>query len=275
MFCNKCGAEIEEGQNFCDQCGTQINNTPKTEVLKDVKSSKLNIYSIIAIMFGFVSIFTCFWWYVSIPIGLAGAILAVIGDKKSDRKKSDYKLLLNVIGVLLSIIIISIGNLFWLLEEEYSTKYYTIRYGSNWNLENNNVNTVKMLYNDNENIYLTFVESSEFPSDLNISNEEDRETLYYTLYDTYKKNAKVGAYYLSTENSEFYKIRGTKDTYIAYISYSAYNGNYGRFYIIASQKNNSVLSFMSCADNKFNETNLHSKVIKLLENIKIVKQDSN
>lgn len=274
MLCDKCRANIEDDQNFCDQCGNPINRTPETEVLKDVKSSKLNTFSIVAIILGFISIFTCFWYFISIPIGIIGVAFAIVGDKKSGKEKSDYKLLLNVIGILLAMIIITIGVLFSLLEKEYIAKNYTIRYSTNWNLNDSSKN-MKLMYKNNGNVFLSFVENSKFPEDINISNEEDRKSLYNSFYNMYKKNARAGAYYISTENKEFYKVKWTKDTYIAYISYSAYNGNYGRFYIIASESNDMILSFMSCADSKFTETSLHSDVIKLLEDVKFIKQEEN
>lgn len=274
MFCDKCGANIEENQNFCDQCGSPINRTPETEVLKDVKNSKLNPFSIVAIVLGFVSIFTCFWYFISIPIGIMGGIFAIIGDKKSGKEKADYKFLLNVIGVLLAMIIIAIGVLFSLLEKEYIAENYTVRYGTNWTLAEN-IRNIKLEYKDNNNVFLSSIGNSVFPSEIDISSKEDRNTLYNSFYNMYKKNARAGAYYISTDNKEFYKVKWTKDTYIAYISYSAYNGNYGRFYMIASESNNVILSFMSCADSKFTETSLHRDVIELLENIKLVKQENN
>ncbi|MDO4282770.1 MAG: zinc ribbon domain-containing protein [Clostridia bacterium] len=270
MVCSKCGTEIEKKQNFCTECGTPVNTDPETEVLKDVKSSKLNMLNIFTIVFGFISIFTCFWWFISIPVGITGIIFALIDDKRAKKEKSDYKSLLNIIGISLAFIIIAISVVFSLLEKEYITENYSIRYGKSWSLVSGTKN-MQLTYKNDDKTYLAYDGEYEFPTDIRMSSEDDRKDLYETYYSMYKKNAKVGAYYLSTENSEFYKISLWKDIYLAYISYTTYDGNYGRFYILASQSSEKIITFMTYSNNKFTEASLHDSVIKILRNIEFIK----
>ena len=112
MSCKKCGSSIEEGQRFCEQCGNEIEAIPRTQTYKDVKDSNIDFLSIFATVFGIISIFFCFLWYVSIPLGIIGIILAELHYRKKDTKKIDYKMLLNIMGVLLALIIIVISLIF-------------------------------------------------------------------------------------------------------------------------------------------------------------------
>lgn len=269
MNCKKCGSNIEKGQRFCEQCGYEIEGTPRTQTYKDVKDSKIDLLSILAMIFGVVSIFLCFLWYVSIPLGIIGIILAELHYRKKDTKKIDYKMLLNIMGVLLALIIIVISLIFSLFDKEYINDYYTIRYDTNWSIEENS-KKMKLMYKDSSDTYLSYVNRKEYPENKDMSKEEDREALYNTYYKLYDSRAKAEGYYLTAEINTFYKVRGTKDTYIAYISYSSLD-EYGRFYIIVSQKENTVITFRTYADSKYTENIMHDKVLKLLEEIKFQK----
>lgn len=269
MSCKKCGSSIEEGQRFCEQCGNEIEGTPRTQTYKDVKDSKIDLLSILAMIFGVVSIFLCFLWYVSIPLGIIGIILAELHYRKKDTKKIDYKMLLNIMGVLLALIIIVISLIFSLFDKEYINDYYTIRYDTNWSISENS-KKMKLMYKDSSDTYLSYVNRKEYPENKDMSKEEDRKSLYNNYYKLYDSKAKAEGYYLTSEINTFYKVRGTKDTYIAYISYSSLD-EYGRFYIIVSQKENTVITFRTYADSKYTENIMHDKVLKLLEEIKFQK----
>lgn len=269
MNCKKCGSNIENGQRFCEQCGYEIEDTPRTQTYKDVKDSKIDLLSILATVFGIISIFLCFLWYVSIPLGIIGIVLAETHYRKKNTKRIDYKMLLNIIGVLLALIIIVIGLFFSMFDKEYSNNYYTIRYDTNWSIEENS-KKMKLMYKDSDNIYLSYVSKKEFLENKDMSKEEDRKSLYNNYYKLYDSKAKAEGYYLTSEINTFYKVRGTKDTYIAYISYSSLD-EFGRFYIVVSQKDNTVLTFRSYSDSKYTENIMHDKVLKLLEEIKFQK----
>ena len=58
MFCEKCGKEIKEGNNYCTNCGTKINTEPVKEEKNSIKI-KFNylIIGIIIVVIGFIGIF--------------------------------------------------------------------------------------------------------------------------------------------------------------------------------------------------------------------------
>lgn len=273
MICKNCGSNNQNDNKFCDQCGSKIEEEPRTELFRDIKNSKLNLFDIASIILGIISIISCILWYISIPIAIVGIICTKKADEKRENIKKDYRLLLNVLGIVFSSVIIVVSIIFGFLQKEYISDNYSVKYDINWNIDEKRKN-LKIIYNENEDTYLSYQKEESFPENLDITSEEDRKKLFEKYYNLYKNNARAGAYYISTENEYFYKVKGTKDMYIAYISYSAYDGRYGKFYIVASKENDLVLTFRSYANNKYSDTIMHSKILKLLEKIEMKKRNS-
>ncbi len=270
MICKNCGNVLKDDDRICEECKSIVEDEPRTELFREIKKSKLNSFDIASIIFGIISIITCILWYISIPVGIVGIIFTKKADEKRGNTKKDYRLLLNVIGIILSSVIIIVGIIFGMLQKEYIADNYSFKYDINWSVDEKRKN-LKIIYNDNSDTYLTYQRGEKFPENLDISSEEDRKKLFDKYYNIYKNNARVGAYYIATENEYFYKVRNTKDMYIAYISYNTYDGKYGRFYIVVSAENDIILTFRSYANNKYSDTIMHGKILKLLENIKLKK----
>ena len=63
-FCGKCGNQLEDTANVCDQCGTPVNTNATSSVQVNqtiVNSSKNNGFAVAGFVISLVSIFMLWW----------------------------------------------------------------------------------------------------------------------------------------------------------------------------------------------------------------------
>lgn len=312
MYCNKCGTKLEDSQKFCTECGmrveekkkenrnensnvTSTTNT-KTTVIKPTATSvntekkRVNGFSITALILGILSIGTCFLWCLSIPLGVMGIIFGLIGSKTSGKMRFDYRVFLNIIGILLSIIIIALLLLFGIIfdskkneivkENTFSSSYYTVIYQEDkWvKIQNsNNKLDFKLIEKDGKEATtvgsLSQLGESTLPTYNTFSTASEREKMYDAFYDLYDNDSSEINAHLTYNCSRFRVLSTTSNSYIAYFSYESDDGYYGKFYVIISQDNNVVLSFISSATTITDEMKLHSEILSLFQNMQYKKQE--
>ena len=312
MYCNKCGTKLENSQKFCTECGmrveekknedmnTKINVTSttnaKTTVIKPTATSvntekkSVNGFSITALILGILSIGTCFIWCLSIPLGVMGIIFGLIGSKTSGKMRFDYRVLLNIIGILLSIIIIALILLFGIIfdskkdeivkEDTFSSSYYTVTYKEDQWVKTQNLNNklnFKLIEKDGKEAItvgsLSQLGESTLPAYNTFSTASEREKMYDAFYDLYDNDSSEINAHLTYNCSRFRLLNATSNSYIAYFSYESDDGYYGKFYVIISQKDNVVLSFISSATTITEEVKLHTEILSLFQNMQYKKQE--
>ena len=104
MYCNKCGAEIDDQAVVCVKCGCAVGNVVKTQS----NDGKTNSASVTSFIISLVCLFFCWTGFLSVMGGVASVILAIIGLKKtstSDEKGKGFA----ITGLILGIILLAIG----------------------------------------------------------------------------------------------------------------------------------------------------------------------
>lgn len=310
MYCNKCGTKLEESQKFCTECGmrveekkeenrnsngtattnTKTNGIKPTAASVNTERKRVNAFSITALILGILSIGTCFLWCLSIPLGIMGIIFGLIGSKTSGKMRFDYRVLLNIIGILLSIIIIALLLLFGILfdskkneiikEESFSSSYYTVTYQEDkWvkTPNSNNKLNFQLIEKDGKEAItvgsLSQLGESTLPAYNTFSTASEREKMYDAFYDLYYKDSSEINAHLTYNCSRFKSLDTTSNSYIAYFSYESDDGYYGKFYVLISQKDNVVLSFISSATTTTDEMKLHHEALSLFQKMQYKKQE--
>jgi len=112
MFCNVCGNQVKETDNFCSNCRNPIKKVEKKDGIKTVPYHKplfwMSIVSVIFTILAFHEVMMILGIIVS-TITLIGIIIHLQKSKKQNEKNNTnlYTLALSIVGVL--------GNTAWLL----------------------------------------------------------------------------------------------------------------------------------------------------------------
>lgn len=134
MFCSNCGTKVPDGNAFCPNCGSPVNQQtyqqqqtyqPPFTPYYAPQSSAGNVLGIIGMIAGIVSLVLFCIWYISIPIGIAAIVISAIGMSKSKHSGAKNGMALSgiicgAIGIGLAIIfiiaiaIIVLTNPYWL-----------------------------------------------------------------------------------------------------------------------------------------------------------------
>ena len=232
---------------------------------KDVKSSNMSVLALFSLIFGFISIFTCFWWYISIPSGVIGIICIVYDLKLKKQTKGDPKILLSVVGILLALIIVLTSVFFSIFNKEYKNEYYSLTYNTKWKIEEG-LKYFKIIYKNDENTYLRYYDREKLSDDFDISKNEEREEVYDKIHKELKSNARIGQYNLLNESKEFTNIGN--NIYVANVAYTTYDNECGKFYIVISKNSDLVITFRLLTPNKYIENVAHPDVEKVLKSLK-------
>lgn len=78
MFCSKCGKSLEEGQNFCPNCGTAQQSTVSTTLNNTVQRAEnptTNTMAVVGFVVGLLSLLIDFFGI----IGMTAIVLSVAG----------------------------------------------------------------------------------------------------------------------------------------------------------------------------------------------------
>ena len=123
MYCENCGKKLNENGNYCANCGEKINNL---SILNEKNSESTENIRIASIVLGGLSLGGALLFIlapVSFILGIIGLILAI----KSHRNGNNVVgIVLNAIGIFLSIIILGIISLM------IRVTVNAIKYGTDW-----------------------------------------------------------------------------------------------------------------------------------------------
>ena len=101
-FCGKCGNQLEDTANVCDQCGTPVNTNATSSVQVNqtiVNSSKNNGFAVAGFVISLVSILCCG------GTSILGLIFSIIGLITANKNEGNGKGL-SIAGIVISAIML-------------------------------------------------------------------------------------------------------------------------------------------------------------------------
>lgn len=132
MYCTNCGNRNHNGDCYCTNCGMSILEEKSQKVANCENQNEIGWRAILPFVFGLISFFLCWIPFVSIPLAIAGILLAITYKKKNGYKVAS--LILNIVGMILAIIVfflvmLSIGIVDFVenidyFEEQSEDNYY-------------------------------------------------------------------------------------------------------------------------------------------------------
>ena len=118
MYCSNCGAK-NDGNNYCIKCGNKLENTNNVNnnVMRE-ESNGFKIASIVLGILGIIGSILIIFSPISFILSLVGLILGIVASKKV---RNISGIVLNSIGLFLSIIIIVVMGLVinFVVDNEY------------------------------------------------------------------------------------------------------------------------------------------------------------
>lgn len=102
MYCSKCGKNLEEGQNFCPNCGTPKDSTassPQNNTVQQEENPSTNIMAVVGFVVGLISILIDFFGIIGM-IAIVLSVAGYMGCKQNNQKGKGRA----VFGVILGLI---------------------------------------------------------------------------------------------------------------------------------------------------------------------------
>ncbi len=246
-----------------------------------------NWKSLISLIVGIITVLLSFLFNIFIiPFSIAGLVFGIIDKNKNG--KTIAGIILNSIAFIVSILIFIIflitnttlsgqnynnnnGNN---NDENISVFYgdgFTLQYGSEWqkttskNTSNKEVDI--LVYGNNEayfyNLGSSSLEDSEDQLDIDFETNNGKMKLYEYFYNYWSESAT-----LSNGSNGFNKLND--DYYYATMDYGRNANNInGKLYLVVSEDNNAILSFMSNIINNFDQNS--ERILTILKTMEITK----
>ena len=169
-----------------------------------------------------------------------------------------------IAGVLIVIMVVGLVGVPLFNKQKISTyesDAYKMEYNGNWTLDED-AEKMTLYYSDNDSRFLLNAVSTFESLKFAVNNEEDKKTLYKAFYDAWSK---VDGGMLTGGTNTFLTLND--ETMYARVDYKMIGReNIGAFYVIVSQKNNRVISFMSYC-NQDNWNTIDNDVMKMLNSL--------
>ena len=94
MYCLKCGKEIDEGINYCPNCGMNLSVKTDVQLTLQKQTSGKNIA---ALVLGLIGIFAWLIPIIGLPIGIVGLVMGIMGMKRCGKGMA-------IAGIVLSVL---------------------------------------------------------------------------------------------------------------------------------------------------------------------------
>jgi hypothetical protein len=288
MYCKKCGGLLVEGQPFCSTCGAQneatIPSQPTQEVnfnqnpvnMNSQMNQENNNYSIpnnvkgktknekLSLGFGIAALILApLVTIISFPFSIAGI---VFGNKaKKEIGKKPIGVTLSIISIVIAIVFfgISLYTVFFSPPTEvYEGDRYNLTYDSvRWTLDDEELD-MKLDYMASTGNFQVMNQS-----DLTeISEQFDTDSGKKDLYDLFITSLGYNSSITLEGGTEGF-VKLDDESHYAAIKYKHINGNFGALYFIASEENDTYISFAHVAISEGARDSQEKDVLKLIKSI--------
>lgn len=115
MFCSKCGKQLEEGQNFCPNCGTAQQVTVVSSSNTNIQQSEnptTNTMAVVGFVVGLISLLIDFFGIIGI-IAIVLSVAGYMGCKQHNQKgkgRAVFGVIFGLMSVLYAFISLSAAN---------------------------------------------------------------------------------------------------------------------------------------------------------------------
>ena len=278
VSCKNCGAQLNETQKFCPNCGVPVENTSNVNNDVNVNINLGNEVNKPSENIGFnrsleqdLNQFGTNNPYdnrVDV-ISKSDSMEQVnndtnINSNKTSIPKNHSKVRktfpwIGIAIILLVVIAIGIFVVPILTMKTYENDDYVIKYNNSWTLDEEKED-MTLYYSDNDSKFIHNATATFASLNFQLEDEEDNKVLYDEFYKVWS-NLDGGE--LTGGTDTFLEL--TDESIYARIDYKLDNSvNIGAFYVVVSEKNNKVISFMSYC-NKQNWKSIDSDILKMLK----------
>lgn len=188
-------------------------------------------------------------------------------DEDGSKKKFPWFIVAGILVVVMVVGILFVPQLNKLNVSTYVGDYYDLEYNANWSVDEDE-EEMTLYYSDNNSKFMFNALSSFKALNSSVDSEASKKDLYSQFYNAWS-NLDGGELTGGTETF----LRLNEDTLYARVDYAVTGEtNVGSFYVIVSEKNDKVISFMTYCSTD-NKEKIDKEVLKMLDSLNY-KKDS-
>ena len=188
-------------------------------------------------------------------------------DEDGSKKKFPWFIVAGILVVVMVVGILFVPQLNKLNVSTYVGDYYDLEYNANWSVDEDE-EEMTLYYSDNNSKFMFNALSSFKALNSSVDSEASKKDLYNQFYNAWS-NLDGGELTGGTETF----LRLNEDTLYARVDYAVTGEtNVGSFYVIVSEKNDKVISFMTYCSTD-NKEKIDKEVLKMLDSLNY-KKDS-